>query len=75
MMTVKMEAEDKNSKYKIFVYLGSAVVILGTAYNNYNFYKSTAEKKDANSTYANMALIPIYLSMLILAGMMFAMFK
>ena len=69
IMTLKMESGDTNSEYKMFIYLSAIVVILGTFYNNYIYFKSTDSKEDANSTYANISLIPIYLSLLVLAGM------
>ena len=63
-ITIPTKEGDQLFKNRIYIYIGSIIVILGTIINNYYFITSQSKKEQANSTYSNVALIPIYLSVL-----------
>lgn len=73
--TMEMKETEPMFKNKIYVYVGAAVVILGTLINNAYFITNKSEPKDKNSTYANVALTPIYIIVLIVVIVLITTFK
>ena len=63
--TMEIKENDERFKNKIFVYVGGAIILLGTLINNVYYFKNTSDKKDKNSTYSNVALIPIYITIVV----------
>ena len=73
--TYEMKQDDKMFKNKMFVYVGAAVVLLGTLINNAYFFTNKSEPKDKNSTYSNVELVPIYIIVLIVVIVLITTFK
>jgi len=73
--TMVMKETNQMFKNKMFIYVGAVIVLLGTLINNIHFITNKNESKDKNSTYANVALIPIYIIILVLAIVMITTFK
>ena len=73
--TMEMKEGNDMFKNKIFVYIGAAVVLLGTLINNAYFLTNKSAPKDKNSTYSNVALAPFYIIVLIVVIMLITTFK
>ena len=73
--TMEMKQYDKMFKNKIFVYVGAAVVLLGTLINNAYYFTNKSEPKDKNSTYSNVAIAPFYIIVLIVVFVLITTFK
>lgn len=73
--TMEMKETDSMFKNKIFVYVGAAIILLGTLINNAYYFTNKSEPKDKNSTYSNVALIPIYIIVLIVVIVLITTFK
>jgi hypothetical protein len=72
--TMEMKETDKMFKNKIYVYIGAAIILLGTLINNAYYFKNKRAPKDKNSTYSNVALIPIYIIVLIVVMVLITTF-
>ncbi len=73
--TMEMKQDDKMFKNKMFIFIGAAVILLGTLINNAYFLTNKSATKDKNSTYSNVALIPIYIIVLIVVIVLITTFK
>ena len=73
--TMEIKQYDKMFKNKIFVYIGAAVVLLGTLINNAYYFTNKSGPKDKNSTYSNVALAPFYIIVLIVVFVLITTFK
>jgi hypothetical protein len=73
--TMEMKEGNDMFKNKIFVYVGAAIILLGTLINNAYFLTNKSAPKDKNSTYSNVALAPFYIIVLIVVIVLITTFK